>query len=96
MNLTSRLIEVWHGRTGEADLDRYDKQRRLVTLEYIEKQSIQNKHNLESDGVEFEQSLRHRGRQGPHLRLSAAGVDDRRACGGRKSWADDTRRHRRR
>ena len=59
MNLTSRLIEVWHGRTGEADLDRYDKQRRLVTLEYIEKQSIQNKRNLESDGVEFGQSLRH-------------------------------------
>ena len=59
MNLTSRLIEVWHGRTGEADLDRYDRQRRLVTLEYIEKQSIQNKRNLESDGVEFGQSLRH-------------------------------------
>ncbi|MET0632337.1 MAG: FAD-dependent monooxygenase [Xanthobacteraceae bacterium] len=59
MNLTSRLIEVWHGRTGEAELDRYDKQRRLVTLEYIEKQSIQNKRNLESDGVEFGQSLRH-------------------------------------
>ena len=59
MNLTSRLTEVWHGRTGEADLDRYDKQRRLVTLEYIEKQSIQNKRNLESDGAEFGQNLRH-------------------------------------
>jgi 3-(3-hydroxy-phenyl)propionate hydroxylase len=59
MNLTARLIEVWHGRTGEADLDRYDRQRRLVTLEYIEKQSIQNKRNLESDGREFRQSLEH-------------------------------------
>ena len=59
MNLTSRLIEVWHGRKGEADLDRYDRQRRLVTLEYIEKQSIQNKRNLESDGSEFRQSLEH-------------------------------------
>jgi 3-(3-hydroxy-phenyl)propionate hydroxylase len=59
MNLTARLIEVWQGRTGEADLDRYDRQRRLVTLEYIEKQSIQNKRNLESDGSEFRQSLEH-------------------------------------
>ena len=30
-----------------------------AALEYIEKQSIQNKRNLESDGVEFGQSLRH-------------------------------------
>jgi 3-(3-hydroxy-phenyl)propionate hydroxylase len=28
-----------------------------VTLEYIEKQSIQNKRNLESDGNEFRRSL---------------------------------------
>ena len=59
INLTSRLVEVWHGRRGEAELDRYDKQRRLVTLEYIEKQSIQNKRNLESDGSEFRRSLQY-------------------------------------
>jgi hypothetical protein len=29
-----------------------------VTLEYIEKQSIQNKRNLESDGTEFRRTLR--------------------------------------
>jgi 3-(3-hydroxy-phenyl)propionate hydroxylase len=57
INLTGRLIEVWHGRNGETELDRYDKQRRLVTLEYIEKQSIQNKRNLESAGIEFRQNL---------------------------------------
>jgi len=57
MNLTSRLVEVWHGRQPAAELDRYDKQRRLVTLEYIEKQSIQNKRNLESDGTEFGKGL---------------------------------------
>jgi 3-(3-hydroxy-phenyl)propionate hydroxylase len=28
-----------------------------VTLEYIEKQSIQNKRNLESDGTEFKRNL---------------------------------------
>jgi 3-(3-hydroxy-phenyl)propionate hydroxylase len=58
MNLTARLAEVWHGRADEAELDRYDRQRRLVTLEYIEKQSIENKRNLESDGTEFKAKLR--------------------------------------
>src|SRR5262249_45958544 len=56
-NLTSRLVEVWHGREDNTDLERYDRQRREVTLEYIEQQSIQNKRNLESDGTEFGRSL---------------------------------------
>jgi 3-(3-hydroxy-phenyl)propionate hydroxylase len=59
MNLTSRLIEVWQGRSADAELDRYDRQRRLVTLEYIETQSIQNKRNLESAGGAFKQFLDH-------------------------------------
>ena len=58
INLTARLADVWHGRKADAELERYDRQRRLVTLEYIEKQSIQNKRNLESDGTEFRRSLR--------------------------------------
>src|SRR5262249_24473073 len=57
INLTSRLIEVWHDGKAEGELERYDQQRRLVTLEYIEKQSIQNKRNLESDGTDFGRSL---------------------------------------
>src|SRR5262249_4119184 len=57
INLTSRLIEVWYGRKEDTDLERYDRQRRGVTLEYIEQQSIQNKRNLESDGTEFGRSL---------------------------------------
>jgi 3-(3-hydroxy-phenyl)propionate hydroxylase len=57
VNLTARLIEVWRGEKTEAELDRYDRQRRLVTLEYIEKQSIQNKRNLESDGIAFGRML---------------------------------------
>jgi 3-(3-hydroxy-phenyl)propionate hydroxylase len=57
VNLTSRLADVWHGARPEAELARYDKQRRLVTLEYIEKQSIQNKRNLEANGGEFSRSL---------------------------------------
>ena len=59
INLTSRLADIWHGRAADGELDRYDRQRRLVTLEYIEKQSIENKRNLESDGVAFGERLRH-------------------------------------
>jgi 3-(3-hydroxy-phenyl)propionate hydroxylase len=59
INLTERLGDVWHGKSGLAELERFDRQRRLVTLEYIERQSIENKRNLESDGEDFGQALRH-------------------------------------
>ena len=59
INLTERLADVWHGQSGTAELERFDRQRRLVTREYIETQSIQNKRNLESDGEEFGRALRH-------------------------------------
>ena len=48
INLTERLVRVWRGATGDAELDRYDRQRRLVTLEYVQKHTIQNKRNLEA------------------------------------------------
>jgi 3-(3-hydroxy-phenyl)propionate hydroxylase len=59
IDLTERLADVWHGKSGAAELERFDRQRRLVTLEYIEKQSIENKRNLESDGEEFGRALSH-------------------------------------
>ena len=58
VNLAARLAKVWRGQAPEAELDRFDKQRRLVTLEYIQKYTIQNKKNLESPGDEFRESLR--------------------------------------
>jgi 2-polyprenyl-6-methoxyphenol hydroxylase-like FAD-dependent oxidoreductase len=57
VNLASRLAAVWHGEKTE-EIDRYDKQRRGVTLEYIQKYTIQNKKNLESSGDEFGASLK--------------------------------------
>jgi len=57
MNLTGRLAQVWHGQAPGTELDRFDLQRRLVTLEYIESQSIRNKRNLESPGTEFRDEL---------------------------------------
>jgi hypothetical protein len=56
-NLAGRLAAVWHGKAPDAELDRFDKQRRLVTLEYIQNYTIQNKKNLECSGDEFRQSL---------------------------------------
>jgi 3-(3-hydroxy-phenyl)propionate hydroxylase len=58
VNLADRIAAVWHGDAPEAELDRFDKQRRLVTLETIQKTTIQNKRNLESSGEEFGASLR--------------------------------------
>jgi 3-(3-hydroxy-phenyl)propionate hydroxylase len=49
---------VWRGEAPDAELERFDQQRRLVTLETIQKTTIQNKKNLESPGGEFGQSLR--------------------------------------
>ena len=57
INLTTRLVEVWKGTKADSELERYDRQRRLVTLEHIQKQTIQNKRNLESDGTEFRRNL---------------------------------------
>jgi 3-(3-hydroxy-phenyl)propionate hydroxylase len=58
VNLAARLVEVWKGDKPESELERFDKQRRLVTLEYIQKYTIQNKKNLESPGDEFRDNLR--------------------------------------
>ena len=57
INLTERLAGVWHGQTGASELDRFDQQRRLVTKEFVERQSIQNKKNLEAPGTEFRDRL---------------------------------------
>jgi 3-(3-hydroxy-phenyl)propionate hydroxylase len=58
MNLTGRLAAVWNGGAPEAELDRYERQRRTVTLEYIEQQSIANKRNLECANPDFADELR--------------------------------------
>jgi 3-(3-hydroxy-phenyl)propionate hydroxylase len=57
INLTKRLAEVWRGAKPDTELDRFDLQRRLVTKEHVERQSIQNKRNLEADDNEFRDLL---------------------------------------
>ncbi|PVX31578.1 FAD-dependent oxidoreductase [Sphingomonas pokkalii] len=41
-NLTEKLLPVLQGRGGEAALDRYDRQRRTVTHDFTQQQTIQN------------------------------------------------------
>lgn len=57
MNLTERLAAVWHGKKPDAELDGYDRQRRSITKEHVQTQSIQNKKNLENPS-EFSERLR--------------------------------------
>ncbi len=58
MNLTTRLAEVFAGAAPAAELERYERQRRAITLEYIEKQTIDNKRNLECANPDFAATLR--------------------------------------
>jgi 2-polyprenyl-6-methoxyphenol hydroxylase-like FAD-dependent oxidoreductase len=48
LNLAERLARVWRNEAPEAELDRYDRQRRGVTLEYVQQHTIRNKRNLEA------------------------------------------------
>ena len=48
MNIAEKLAAVINGRTGIDQLERYEKQRRPVALEYVNKITIANKRNLEA------------------------------------------------
>jgi 3-(3-hydroxy-phenyl)propionate hydroxylase len=47
LNLAEKLIAIWHGAEAEPLLARYDRQRRLTAIEYVQAQSIANKRMLE-------------------------------------------------
>jgi 3-(3-hydroxy-phenyl)propionate hydroxylase len=47
LNLADKLSQIWRGAEPEALLDRYDRQRRLTAIEYVQAQSIANKRTLE-------------------------------------------------
>jgi 3-(3-hydroxy-phenyl)propionate hydroxylase len=72
VNLTARLAAVIGGAAPESELDRYDAQRRIVTLESVQSQTIQNKRDLEAKMPEDQQAFRDR------LRRTAVGRDSRR------------------
>jgi 3-(3-hydroxy-phenyl)propionate hydroxylase len=46
-NLADKLARILHGEAGEAELDRYERQRRHVAVKHIQAQTIRNKRLLE-------------------------------------------------
>lgn len=48
VDLTGRLARVCQGEAGPELLDGYDRQRRGITIEHVQTQSIENKRNLEA------------------------------------------------
>ncbi|TCZ61122.1 FAD-dependent oxidoreductase [Roseicella aquatilis] len=47
-NLAAKLAAVWRGEADASLLDRYDRQRRGVTVEYVQRATIANKQGLEA------------------------------------------------
>jgi 3-(3-hydroxy-phenyl)propionate hydroxylase len=60
VNLAGKLARVWHGQAGAELLDRYDRQRRGVTIEHVQRQTISNKENLEAKDPRAQQAFRER------------------------------------
>jgi 3-(3-hydroxy-phenyl)propionate hydroxylase len=62
VNLAGRLAAIWRGGAPASELDRYDRQRRGVTIEYVEKATVENKRNLEArnvnDRTQFRDNMR--------------------------------------
>ncbi len=57
-NLAEKLAAVWHNEQSERLLNFYEKQRRAVALEYVNKKSIKNKENLEAKEPEDQKKFR--------------------------------------
>jgi 3-(3-hydroxy-phenyl)propionate hydroxylase len=47
-NLVEKLGRIWHEGACEDLLDLYDRQRRTVAQEYLQRQTIENKKNMEN------------------------------------------------
>ena len=60
VNLTGLLAEVWTSHAPVERLDLYDRQRRTVTLDAVQTQTIQNKKDLEASNKEDKESFRKR------------------------------------
>jgi 3-(3-hydroxy-phenyl)propionate hydroxylase len=60
LNLADKLVRIWQGADADSLLDRYDRQRRLTAIEYVQAQSIANKRTLEErDPEKRRQNLDH-------------------------------------
>ena len=51
-NLSEKLNQIWNEGADDALFDKYDRQRRTVATEYLQRQSIENKKNMEQKDPE--------------------------------------------
>jgi 3-(3-hydroxy-phenyl)propionate hydroxylase len=62
VDLAERLARAWRGAGEPGDLDCYERQRRGITVEYVQTQTIQNKRNLEAsdpaEQADFQRRMR--------------------------------------
>ena len=56
VNLARKIIEIEKGADADALLERYDRQRRLTAIEYVQAQSIANKRLLEETDAQVRKS----------------------------------------
>ena len=56
-NLTEKLAAIWFKNGDEKLLDLYDRQRRTVAEEYLQRQTIENKKNLENKNPEAREAF---------------------------------------
>ena len=52
LTLADKLVAIWHGAEAQPLLERYDRQRRLTAIEYVQAQSMANKKMLEESDPE--------------------------------------------
>lgn len=53
INLCEKLLAVWRGEAKDGILDLYDRQRRPIAVEYVQKATLGNKANLEETDPEI-------------------------------------------
>lgn len=63
VNLATKLVQVLRDGAPEDLMDRYDRQRRGVTVEHVQRATIQNKKNLEAKSPEDQADFRRRMRE---------------------------------
>ena len=47
LNLAEKLVRVWRGEAGDEEFDLYDRQRRPIALDFVQKATLANKAMLE-------------------------------------------------
>lgn len=60
VNVTGLIVEAWSSDSETDRLDLYDRQRRTVTLDAVQKQTIQNKKDLEASSAQDREGFRRR------------------------------------